>query len=287
MTIQFTQASRKKAYARILLAGPTGAGKTYTALQIASGLQNGSKIALLDTERGRANFYGNTVEFDHANLNNYGYKSYIEAIKAAEKAGYGVLVIDSASHAWEELVRLHDMMQGNSWANWSKITPLYNELVNAIVTYPGHTIVTARAKMKYEQNESRRIEPIGLEPIMRNGFEYEFDLYGMIDIDHNMTVRKTVMPFLTDAIVSKPGRDLGVQIKEWLQEGKAPTVVQADEDPSQYVVQTHGSSVQGKSLGEVLEANPGFLEAVLDNPVAVNKFVERDVVNMRAFLAQQ
>ncbi|SDH82486.1 hypothetical protein SAMN04489735_10711, partial [Aneurinibacillus thermoaerophilus] len=51
----FTKATKTKSRARIALCGPSGAGKTYTSLRLASGL--GEKVAVIDTERGSASKY--------------------------------------------------------------------------------------------------------------------------------------------------------------------------------------------------------------------------------------
>lgn len=232
MALQIAKAVRQKRPARILICGPSGSGKTMTALRIAHGLcPEGGRILLLDTERGSAKLYSNVCDFDTADLPDYHYDTYINAVNEAAELGYDVLVVDSASHAWAELLDQHNKMQGNSFANWGKIGGKYDELVKTLVNYPKHIIVTCRAKMKYEQNDKKQVTPIGLDPIMRDGFEYEFDLYGMIDIDHNMTIRKTRIEQFADKIINKPGATLGHDIAEWLNAGadvpeapKAPKV---------------------------------------------------------------
>lgn len=220
MALQITKAVREKRPARILICGPSGSGKTMTALRIAHGLAGEKgKILLLDTERGSAKLYSTVCDFDTAELPDYAYDTYIEGIREAAEHKYDVLIVDSASHAWAELLDQHNKMQGNSFANWGKIGGKYEQLVQALVTYPRHIIVTCRAKMKYEQNDKKQVTPIGLDPIMRDGFEYEFDLYGMIDIDHNMTIRKTRIEQFADKIINKPGATLGVDIAAWLDGG--------------------------------------------------------------------
>lgn len=51
----FKKAERKQAKLRLGLVGPAGSGKTFSALQIASGL--GGKVAVIDTERGSASLF--------------------------------------------------------------------------------------------------------------------------------------------------------------------------------------------------------------------------------------
>lgn len=226
MNLQLTikKAERKQRKARILLAGPSGAGKTMTALRIAQGLKTDGKIVVFDTERGSATLYADQNDFDHADLPNVDFETYIAALEQAAKAGYECVVVDSASHAWEALLEEKDKMQGNSFANWRKITPRYEKLVQAFLTFPGHVIVTVRAKMKYEQGDDKKVKPIGLDPVMRDGFEYEFDIFGMIDIEHNMTIRKTRIDKFADKIITKPGEQLGEEIRDWLASGKVEEV---------------------------------------------------------------
>ena len=61
----FTKVTREKSKLRLALAAPSGAGKTLSALYIAYGItEDWSKIALIDTEHGRAKFYaGNDSSF--------------------------------------------------------------------------------------------------------------------------------------------------------------------------------------------------------------------------------
>ena len=47
-----------------LIMAPTGAGKTYWSLQMATELADGGKIAVIDTERSSASLYADKFEFD-------------------------------------------------------------------------------------------------------------------------------------------------------------------------------------------------------------------------------
>jgi hypothetical protein len=227
MNIQIRKAERSKKKAKIALIGVAGGGKTYTALKLAKGL--GERILLLDTERSSATLYADVVSFDHASLENFEYETFLAGIEAAEQGKYDVLIIDSLSHAWQEFLEQHETIasasrSGNSYTAWAKITPKYNKLIEKIIAYPGHTIVTMRAKMEYtqEQNEKGKTTPkkIGLGAVMRPGSEYEFDVVGIIDIDHNLIIEKTRFDWLADKIVKKADEKLGIQIKDWLEKGK-------------------------------------------------------------------
>lgn len=101
MEIEFKKARRAKAKLRLALAGPSGAGKTYSALLIASGIVPLEKVAVIDTESGSADLYADLGGYSTLTINPpYSPKKYIDAIYAAEAAGFELVIIDSLSHAW-------------------------------------------------------------------------------------------------------------------------------------------------------------------------------------------
>ena len=66
----FKKVQRKAVKMRVALAGPSGAGKTLSALYLAYGVTGDwEKIALIDTEHGRGQFYGNRSDLNHFPLN--------------------------------------------------------------------------------------------------------------------------------------------------------------------------------------------------------------------------
>ena len=52
------------------MGGPSGSGKTYSALRMAAGLARscGSRVAAIDTEAGRLNYYAEEFDFDGIQL---------------------------------------------------------------------------------------------------------------------------------------------------------------------------------------------------------------------------
>jgi len=61
----------------------------------------GKNIAVIDTENHSSTLYADTFDFSVLSLETFfGRKTYVEAIKAAEQAGFDVLIIDSLSHGW-------------------------------------------------------------------------------------------------------------------------------------------------------------------------------------------
>lgn len=234
----FKRASKTQAKARVALIGPSGSGKTFTALRLARGF--GGRVAVIDSERGSASKYADQFEFDVVNLETFAPDNYIEAIRAAEAEGFDVLVIDSLSHAWNGLGGALEMVDNaaarsksaNKFAAWRDVTPKHNAMVDAIIRSRCHIIATMRAKTEWvleEDDRGKKVpRKVGLQPIQRDGLEYEFDVVGDMD-DAKLAVSKTRMPALKGAVVREPGEELGKQIGAWLSDGApAPSLSQSN-----------------------------------------------------------
>jgi hypothetical protein len=230
----FTKATRRQKKLRMSLAGPSGSGKTYTALAIGTGLAQGGKVAVLDTERGSASLYSDRFNFDVVELDSFNPENYIKVIAEASEAGYAVLIIDSFSHAWFGQGGVLDQVNkrgGNSFTDgWGKVgTPLQNRLMDSILNAPMHVIATMRVKSEYviEPDERGKSVPrrVGLKEVQREGVEYEFDIVGLLDLGNTMTIEKSRMPDLTGAIVDKPNAKFAERVLDWLGKGDAPVVV--------------------------------------------------------------
>ena len=237
----FESVTRKKSKARIALVGPSGAGKTLSALYMAYGITGDwEKIALIDTEHERARFYAErsdlgTGVFLYAALNPpYSPDRYISFVdQAAEAVGEdGVIIIDSFSHAWDNEGGVLDIKSEiekrssnqNSFSAWNEAGKIQNNLMNTILSVPCHTIITMRAKMAYtmEENERGKMQPvkIGLAPVQRENAEYEFDVVLQIGRDHIASASKDTTFLDKWSGVITP--DLGKQLAEWLNDGAEP-----------------------------------------------------------------
>ena len=227
----FKRATKSTAKLRLGLVGPSGSGKTMTALRIAAGL--GGRVAVVDTERGSASLYAGErgLAFDVIELDTYGVERFIEAIKAAVDGGYATLVIDSLSHAWAGKGGILEFVDtqgkrnqgGGNFSAWRDATPRHNSLVDAILGAPLHIICTLRSKVEYvvEKVDGRNtVRKIGLQPVQRDGLEYEFTVVGDVTQDHDLVVTKTRAAFLKDAVIREAGEDLGRQLAEWLNSGE-------------------------------------------------------------------
>lgn len=213
------------------LLGPSGAGKTYSALCIAQGL--GSKIAMIDTENGSGDMYAHLCEYDVAPIEPpFTPKKYVDTIKEADKAGYDVLIIDSLSHAWAgqggllEEVDKRKASVKNQFTAWRDVTPMHNALVDAILQSKCHIITTMRTKTAYdwEKDSTGKLKPVkvGLAPIQRDGLEYEFTLVLDIENEKHVASSSKDRTSLFDGQYFVPTKETGETLKQWLEAGEAP-----------------------------------------------------------------
>ena len=231
----FQKAVKFESRLRLAIAGPSGSGKTFTSLAIATAL--GGRIALVDTEHGSASKYADLFDFDVLNLDApFHPDRFVEAIRAAQAAGYQVLILDSLSHAWsgpggvlEIKEQLAKRREYNDYTAWGPAGELQNRLVQAILASNMHVIATMRSKTSYAMDEviedgrkRTKIVKQGMAPIQRDGFEYEFDVFIDMDIDNNAIVTKTRCPALTGKVFPRPGADVAGILSTWLKGQPAP-----------------------------------------------------------------
>ena len=219
----FQRATKRQARLRAAIYGPSGSGKTFTSLELATGL--GGPIAVIDTERGGAAMYADRYTFDVCRLEQRRIEDYVSVIADAAATGYAVLIIDSLSHAWHELLQEVDRLaakkhRGNTWAAWSEGTPKQRSMVEAILSYPGHVLATMRTKTEWvvEKDSEGKSRPtkIGLAPEQGKGIEYEFDVLLEITAGHYMTVAKDRTGRFQDRCYDCPTRELGRELAAWL-----------------------------------------------------------------------
>lgn len=194
--MELRKSERSKAKIKMALQGPSGSGKTMSALLLAQGLTNGdmSKIAVIDSENGSANLYAHLGSYSVLGLENpHSPERYIQAIDVCLKSGIEVIIIDSTSHCWDFLIDYHASLPGNSFTNWSKITPMQKSFVDKILQCNAHVIATMRVKQDYvisEKNGKMVPEKVGLKAIQRDEISYEFTIVFDIDSKHFATASK-------------------------------------------------------------------------------------------------
>jgi hypothetical protein len=251
------EASRAQLKARVAIDGPTGSGKTWTALEWAFILAGDTgKVLVIDTERGSAEWYSDQFP---------AYKVVVwappydpgELAATLADAGpvYDVIVADSLSHFWEGEGGTRDIVDaasqrfgGNSFAGWKVGTPALRHLVDTLLGVDAHVIATMRSKMEYvlEEDErgNKRPKKVGLAPVMRQGVEYEFTLIADMDLEHRFSVTKSRCSDVAD-LVAQPHRagEIAQKFREWLDAGERP-IPEADAQRLAAVLNGAGSTAR-------------------------------------------
>jgi hypothetical protein len=263
----FQKAVKSKSKLRCALFGPSGAGKTYSALSIAKGI--GGKVAVIDSERGSASKYADKFDFDVVDLEKKSIDEYVQFIAEAGEAGYSVLIIDSLTHAWQDLLEEVEKLanakyRGNTWSAWSEGTPKQRALVNAILSCPCHIMATMRSKTEWQttQDDRGKSRPVrvGLAPEQGKGIEYEFDMLLELSTEHIANVIKDRTGMFQDKLLTKPGVDFGRELVEWLNTGVDETIAlqkRLEAMPEvreiKALIERHGESLE-KSVKDFSEA---------------------------------
>jgi hypothetical protein len=206
----FRPAVRENVSLLIGLAGGTGSGKTYSAFRLAKGICGDKPFAVIDTEAGRAKHYADDFKFDHGDLTApFRPQAYLEAIEAADKAGYRVIVVDSASHEhagdgglldWheEELDRMAGTDYGKreacKMAAWIKPKMAHKQFVQRLLQVRAHLILCFRAEEKVEiakENGKTVVRPKqsavgrdGWMPVCEKNLPYEMTVSFLLMADN-------------------------------------------------------------------------------------------------------
>jgi hypothetical protein len=161
MTYTFRPARRSSAPLIIGIAGGTGSGKTYSAMRLAKGMAGGQRFAVIDSENGRASFYADSFDFDTAQIAApFTPAHYLAAIQAADRAGYPVIVVDSASHEYAGDGGVLDLQEAEfkrlgggdnvKMLSWAMPKTEHKAMVYGLLQLKAHLILCFRAENKIE-----------------------------------------------------------------------------------------------------------------------------------------
>lgn len=238
----FKRAVREKLLLRIGLCGPSGSGKSLTALKLASCIAGGKPFAVIDTERESSTIYvghEGVGTFDMAPLSApFSPDRYVNLIREAES--YPVIVVDSGTQEWDgeggvlQLVDLYAKKQsrgggdGNKFTAWREGDAQHKKFFDAILNCKTHIIVTFRSKQEYAQgvdaNGKKTVDKLGMSPITRQGYEYELDVVGDLDTSHTLIFNKTRCNALDGKMFQKPGKDLAAILIQWANTGERAAI---------------------------------------------------------------
>jgi hypothetical protein len=193
-TFEDKWAVREKVPVMIGLMGPSGGGKTFSALRLATGIQrvNGGDIYGIDTEARRMLHYAGKFKFRHIAFGApFSPIDYLAAIEHCVKKGAGVVIVDSMSHEHEgpggvlemheaELQRLAKgdtyKMESMKFLAWSKPKAARRRMINSILQLPASFIFCFRAKEKIKPLKGKEPLHMGFMPIAGEEFVYEMML---------------------------------------------------------------------------------------------------------------
>ncbi len=254
----FKPAARKAKKLKFSIQGPSGAGKTYTALKVATALVArtcpGKEIAFVDTEKSADMYappfvFAIDADFGEGPKLSYHPHRLIEKLENARKAGcFGAVIVDSLTHIWDGqggFLSMHADLgekqkakgkQEDTWGNWKFIDPDYDALWTYIRNYPLHLILCLRSEEKTEKNAAGKIEKVGLQAIFRKKWEFEVDVqFAVVDGGSVMAVWKTRIDTLRDKSFKNPGDNVAEFLAEYLATGApeldAPTPITAASSP--------------------------------------------------------
>ena len=177
------------------LAGASGSGKTFSALRLATGIQqvSGGDIYIIDTEARRALHYAEQFKFRHLEFKSpFGPLDYLAAIEHCKAQKANIIIVDSMSHEHEgpggvlemhetELARLSRGDDGRrdkvKLLAWQKPKAERRRLLNTILQMPINFIFCFRAKDKTKPGKDKDgksiMIPLGWMPIAGEEFVYE------------------------------------------------------------------------------------------------------------------
>jgi hypothetical protein len=259
MVMTFTKATKRQAKARVAFIGPSGSGKTWTMLQLGELLAaaENKRLAVIDSEHGSSEKYADEFDFDVTTLKSYEPENYSAAIEAAIAAGYGCVNVDVLSHAWAGKGGILEFVdsekrkssKGDAYgAGWGKATPRHNKMIETLLSCEKriHLLVGMRSKMEYVKETDEKgktiIRKVGMQPIQREGLEYEFDIVGDMDQDNSYAISKSRAKVFNlppwNKFAEKPGKEFAETLIAWLRAGAVPEtdepeiIVEPDEAPA-------------------------------------------------------
>jgi hypothetical protein len=140
-----------------------------------------------------------------------------------------VIIVDSITHEWNGkggILDIHSSMTGNSFTNWSSLTPRHQKFIDAILQSKCHVITTVRRKQDYDlskdSNGKTKVEKAGLKEETREGFEYELTANIELDIKHNATALKDRTGLFMDKPAFTPSEETGKMLLDWCETGETP-----------------------------------------------------------------
>lgn len=192
-TLSTSLAVRKPRRLMLEITGSTGAGKTKSALELATGMQRvvGGDIRLLDTDSGRASLYAEKYKFFHEDLSSpYSPLDYLAMLQAIERSGATITIVDQMSYEhngpggmldWHEaeVQRMagndRDKAERVKGLAWSKPKAGRRALKDWILASKMHFIFCYRAAEKMKWEPGKAPEKMGWKEDSTSDLPFEMD----------------------------------------------------------------------------------------------------------------
>ena len=187
-------ARRERVPLLIGIMSPSGGGKTFSALRLATGIQRvfPGDIYLIDTESRRALHYADKFKFNHVPFEPpFGSLDYLDAIRFCAEKKPSVTIVDSMTHEHvgengylETAEKVVDRIAGDDYkkrekakfAGFANAAPLRTKMIEGIKQLGGNFIFCWRAKEKVKPamvNGKLEAVEMGMMPIGGEEWIYE------------------------------------------------------------------------------------------------------------------
>ncbi|MCP5006667.1 MAG: AAA family ATPase [Planctomycetes bacterium] len=234
------EAKREKVSVRVGLSSPTGGGKSYSALRLATGMceemgiDPKQNVLYLGTEQDRDLYYADKFSYKYVPLTApYSPEMFQAAVEYGNNKGYKVIIIDSASHEWNGeggILEIQSKMPGNSYVNWGKVKPRHKKFVDAMIKSDAHIICCMRSKMKHELSQEAgkkaEVKKVGMGVQGDSDLEYEMTVALSLEQDTHIFDASSkdntgIFEGRNDILKEEDGRKL----IQWANDGKTPEIV--------------------------------------------------------------
>lgn len=223
-----SKAVRPALPARAVFSGPPGAGKTRTALIVATVLADGGDILFIDTEQESALTYADDFAFTHLPFRPPYDPRDLAATLVEAGDQYAVIIVDSLTHFWRAEGGVLDIA-GGKFSNWKDARPVHETMVQAFLACKAHFIGCARSKVEHVQETDPRsgkqvVRKVGMAVVQDDSLEYELNVACELDMDHSFVVSKSRTVAVPVGRVYKPeqAEQFAEDYRDWLKGGEPP-----------------------------------------------------------------
>lgn len=291
---KFTHEPAKRVQVPLMVGimSPSGGGKTYSALRLATGMQEvmGGDIYGIDTENNRMLHYADKFKFQHVPFTPpFGSIDYLEAIKYCTAKGARVIIVDGLSQehigeggyletAESTVTRIVQNMEGgDTYKNrdkvkmlgWATAGPLRQKMIEGLKQLNGCFVFCFRAKEKTKPvkvKDKTEIIDMGFMPIAGDEWVYEMAVNCMLEprsggvptwrSDHVGERMMMKLPIQFKEIFAEPNpldEAIGRQLAAWALGDAGSSNPERTEQPKGAVEQPTGGGTSNSDLLAELE----------------------------------